>query len=210
MRGSQPKRFVDVFGKSLSIPELATICGLTAHVVRLRLRIGWSVERIIQTPLKMQSRPVQPGDVFDFLTVDRPGPAGHRGKARWYCKCRCGAVDVLVREYSLTVETATSCGCSTKRQDDLTGRPLNESGSLILARVSHSGTAGGLRGSRWQCRCACGNLFEDRGDKLLRGKRAWCSLDCPKRVEHKRVLGKNVGRANANRHKRVNGGAGER
>lgn len=205
MRGSKPRRFVDVCGESMSIPDLASLCGLTAQVVRLRLYVGWSVERILQTPLKEQSRTICAGDVFGFLTVNREGPIGSRGRSRWYCSCECGSDNVLVRSSSLISGKTTTCGCRNKRLVDLTNKPLNELGSTVLFLICDNGKRAGMRGTRWQCRCACGRLFEERGDRLVRAraKRAWCTPECQKKKKAQKAHAERVGKANAGRKHRI-------
>jgi len=51
------------------------------------------------------------GQPFGRWTVERQGPTGYLGGRKWWCRCQCGARDII-EENSLLSGHSTSCGCA--------------------------------------------------------------------------------------------------
>ena len=86
----------------------------------------------------------------------------------WRCQCDCGNVRV-VRGYSLTCGSSTSCGCG-ERWMDITGETVGD--YMAIKRVGES-----EGGAVWKCECVyCGNVKEQNVYRFRRGRLATCPV----------------------------------
>ena len=124
------------------------------------------------------------GNKYGLLTViDRVEMTNDRRMAYWLCKCDCGGTKIA-RGVDLRCGGTRSCGClrvenakKLKRKKyhrpyDMTGERY---GSLLVLRKGGKSTTG----TKWVCRCDCGNVVEIRGSSLRSGNTTSCG--CKKR-----------------------------
>lgn len=92
----------------------------------------------------------KPGDQFGEWTLVEPD-----GKRKWKCQCSCGTIK-SVRTDTLTSGTSRCCGCKTKeyqRDAKIKQGPKEDLVGRRYGRLTVLGYAGG---SKWHCRCDCG------------------------------------------------------
>lgn len=64
---------------------------------------------------KCKHTKIQPGDIFERLTVIKRASRGNCNQLRWLCKCKCGE-ESISQSSSLQSGHATSCGCYQKER----------------------------------------------------------------------------------------------
>lgn len=110
---------------------------------------------------------------FGRLTVLNLSEDYVKGAARWKCICDCGNIKVITSSSLLCGDTQ-SCGCLQKERVskatfiDLTSRQFER-----LFVVQYIGK-NKHRGSRWLCKCECGNEKVINGQALLSGGTKSC------------------------------------
>lgn len=129
-------------------------------------------------------KPIQPGDTFNRLTVERIAGVASNGGRRWLCACLCGGTKV-VNTSELSSGDTQSCGClqkershdnRVKRRADLTGMQLGQTTGVVLGSSDqYIERKNGNRALLWRCKCDCGAEFLGRGDKLQHGKLIHCA-----------------------------------
>ena len=119
------------------------------------------------------------GNRYGRLTVIRRYEHdGECGQALWVCRCDCGG-EKAVRGYDLRHGNTRSCGClrleNVKNLGKYRrGKPYDMIGErfgmlTVVRRGGRSST-----GTKWVCKCDCGNYTEVRGNSLRYG----CTHSC--------------------------------
>lgn len=135
------------------------------------------------------------GKKFGRLTVVREKkpyeyPEGKRKHIEWYCKCDCGAKDVLVDGYALRSGKTRSCGCyhrdmaRKKNSINLTGRKF---GKLTVVRTQPKKEGQKTHGNLWVCRCECGNTTIVSASHLVSGHTKSCG--CTRSFNEEKIIG---------------------
>lgn len=97
------------------------------------------------------------GQRFGMLTVVKRAPYRKRRVAFWECRCDCGNM-VIAQGIHLREGHTKSCGCSKL----LTGRSnlrfKDKTGQRFGLLTVIKDIPSNKRGSRWECRCECGNM----------------------------------------------------
>ena len=113
-----------------------------------------------------------------LVVIERVKNSSDR-RAMWRCKCDCGN-EAIVSGDCLRWGQTKSCGClrrekftalaydgHSRKRLDLVG---DRFGRLTVIRYAGSGESG----SRWVCRCDCGNITEVASFSLRRGVTRSC------------------------------------
>ena len=112
------------------------------------------------------------GQRFGLWTVVGPYEI-RNGHAYWYCRCDCG-IEKWVKAGDLKNRSSASCGCAKPTAfQDLTGQHFG----LWTVIGPHERYKGG---TRWLCRCDCGNEKWVYARSLTTGKSKSC---CHKKIE---------------------------
>lgn len=90
------------------------------------------------------------------------------GNVMWECKCDCGKTK-LYSTNSLNRGLVTSCGCGQIKLEDLTGKRFGRLTVVELDRYSAES-----HGTRWICRCDCGNKKSILASCLKNGTTVSC------------------------------------
>jgi len=121
----------------------------------------------------MNSRKISPGDKIGRWTVLEDYELTLKKEKKWHCRCECGT-ERYVLERSLVHGGSLSCGCLRKENAaralfvDLTGRQFGE--LTVIKRLEN-----GIYGTRWLCKCSCGEEYAVRGTLLVNGHRTHCN-----------------------------------
>lgn len=120
------------------------------------------------------------GQRFGRLVVDTPAPARRSGqgtRSAWWCRCDCGALVSVVTD-SLRAGLTRSCGCLYK--DAGARRRVAPAVGARYGRLTVEGPAepGAHGGSRWLCRCDCGQVKPVRIDNLRKTGGTRACGDC--------------------------------
>lgn len=109
------------------------------------------------------------GQLFGALFVLKPYGKRYRACPEHYiCLCRCGK-RVIINQALLSLGRHTSCGClAGSNAHNLVG--LNRFWLLVEKRVRGCS----VRGTRWRCRCRCGNRIDLYWDDILSGSYRHC------------------------------------
>lgn len=127
------------------------------------------------------------GNRYGRLVVIERAGCDYRGAALWRCRCDCGN-EKVVAGWHLRFGIVRSCGClaeenahtigtdgHSRKHRDETG---NRYGKLVVIRYGGSGKAG----SRWVCKCDCGNYTEVYGHSLRTGNTKSCGCGMRRRA----------------------------
>lgn len=106
------------------------------------------------------------GKRFGKLTIIA---ASYKNKrASWLCRCDCGKEKIIL-EASLKRDITKSCGCTTGRFVDETGKRY---GRLVV--IGYNNKKDRPHGASWICKCDCGNETIVRGGTLRSEKSNSC------------------------------------
>ena len=115
------------------------------------------------------------GQKIGRLTVLYQNSIRKHGEIVWHCKCDCGNECDVLGSY-LRDGTTSSCGCYKKENSskihliDLTGQRFGKLTVLYRDFTSEKGT-------KWHCKCDCGNECIVFGDNLKRGHTQSCGCE---------------------------------
>lgn len=184
------KPIYEVEGQFLTLSEVAILAGVTPRVVLARLGLGWTVERIISTPLIVPKKVVV-GERFGKLVVAAVAPSNSSQKSRWYCNCDCGTRGKIIREADLKSGRTLGCGCvrsertresHLKNATDFSGKLLGKFGAKVIRRSQNMLLRkDGRKHALWVCRCPCGKFYEISGSAVRLEQSLWCSYSCEER-----------------------------
>lgn len=132
------------------------------------------------------------GRTFGLLTVTQRSPvSGHRGEARWVCRCACGALTVVMGKH-LRSGAIVSCGCAgaaaraeqaerraRQARHDVSAMIGQTFGRLAVARVSDVVRG---RDRLLECVCACGRTALAVARKLRSGAAVTCGCGRAERL----------------------------
>ena len=119
----------------------------------------------------MQSKRIDKGSRFGWLTCEETIKSSGFGGAIWRCRCGCGR-EADVSEAMLISGIVRSCGCKSGRIINLQGVRF---GMLtVLEPVPERAIDGSVR---WLCRCECGNYVTLSTNKLNMGRSTSCGCN---------------------------------
>jgi len=145
-------------------------CGKKATVMSIHLSIG-STKSCGCLRYNMYDKT---GQVFGKLTVLSFAGVGDRKKSMWLCQCECGNKATVMSTH-LSRGSTKSCGCL--RGNSVKDRLGRKYGKLTVLSLHSVGVAG----SRWLCKCECGNNTLVNGSNLTSGGTKTCG--CSKTVD---------------------------
>lgn len=119
------------------------------------------------------------GKKYGRLTVIERAGSNASGYALWKCKCDCGN-ECIARGDCLRSGQTKSCGCLRKEAINIVAHHgyrrthIDETGNRYgrLTVIRRGGTS--AQGTKWVCKCDCGNYAEVRGAALRRGLTRSC------------------------------------
>lgn len=115
------------------------------------------------------------GMVFGQLTV-LDIFRDEKGTMKCKCRCTCGK-QTEAYWYNIKCGRTKSCGCraeaNRRKLKDITGQRFGKLTALSATEKRRNGNV------VWNCRCDCGNLYEQTGRNLVRGYSRHCG--CEKR-----------------------------
>lgn len=117
---------------------------------------------------------IAPGTRFERLVVLAPAGRSRGGQALVRCKCDCGT-EIVADAHNVKSGRSKSCGCL--RRDLAHGKATAASPDLTsqkFGRLTTIDRALDQPGTRWNCRCDCGEHRVVRGIHLLNGSRTSC------------------------------------
>ena len=107
---------------------------------------------------------------FGKLLVVEQAESAPDNSARWLCRCDCGN-EYIARSRSLRDGSVVNCGCESPRYYDLTGQRFGK--LLVIRKESENSNSG----TRWLCRCDCGNECVKRSSALRNGSAVDCGCE---------------------------------
>lgn len=109
------------------------------------------------------------GKQFNYLTVLAKHPKRNADrKVQWRCLCHCGK-KIVTAGVRLTSGHTKSCGCTSSKIKDLTGKQF---GYLTVLGLAYDKAREGARW--WHCQCECGNKTKVRTAALNNGSSQSC------------------------------------
>lgn len=105
------------------------------------------------------------GQRFGKLTVMRQGEKSNSGRVTWICRCDCGN-EKQILAYSLKNGDTKSCGCGHYANPHRTNLDGQKFGRLTALEY--------LMGSKYLCKCDCGNTTVVDTYRLKNGKTQSC------------------------------------
>ena len=114
------------------------------------------------------------GKKFGKLTVVKQyGNKPKNGVLKWECLCECGNTCVVsTKNLQRKDNPTTSCGCTRREYEDLTGKRF---GMLtVIGQEPDSISEAGNRHRRWKCQCDCGGIIISQEDNLKSSAASHC------------------------------------
>ncbi len=150
------------------------------------------------------------GKVFGRLTVLYRVKGQDNKKAYWKCLCECGNKVIVRSDYLVNKNHKPSCGCVRRDHVSKLGKSskqdlLNQRfGMLTVIDKAPNGSNGG---TKWKCRCDCGEIVEVFACHLKSGHTTSCGcLHNKTKVKPGTIYGKlTVIKQDKNSHIRQNG-----
>jgi len=118
-KNTRSNRMLTFNGETKPMVEWSETLKLSYHVIKNRLKYGWSIERTLTEPLIEKYKFKDLTDQkFGFWTVlERAGTKTDRSQclSLWKCQCDCGTIKVVNRE-DLKRGRSKSCGCGLAKK----------------------------------------------------------------------------------------------
>jgi hypothetical protein len=164
-----------LFGVGLTVAECADVAQLPVGELLARLASGMSPEDAMSGHVGRRGKRAVPlsGHRYERLVVLHVVERRSGGNV-WLCRCDCGNERRVARG-NLRSGVTRSCGCLNR--EVMTNRDRVELGGQrfgrleVLRAYSENGRTGG---TRWLCRCDCGNEKDVLAASLVSGKTKSC------------------------------------